>query len=304
LLNAVTTSYADPIPWHDRCSRVAPVLSRALAALPLVALLAKVASAEPPREGTVHDGGEGASRARGWRAITGLRLEQWIAPVADHLRFDVRLTLPEMALGERFSIETFSWERLDVAEGRPERGEGGTVYHLLGARYRRDAGWYGLFVGAHAFSWSGHGRPLTPWLGVRFGDPQGASIAAEAHLLGVGPAGGELLSPLDDADITLSVDGPRIGSCRLAARGRMRDVRHPDRHQREQMMAAGIEFEWGRRRLFLGLGVQHQVRGQAIVDDVMPTADRMEGMPAPIESTAVLIHLDAETPLPRSLLGP
>jgi hypothetical protein len=280
------------------------VFGRPLVALFSVALLSSTARAEPPAHGQVQDGGDGVGPVRGWRAITGLRLEQWIAPVADHLRLDVRLTLPEMALGERFSIETFNWERLDVAESRAERGESGTVYHLLGARYRREAGSYAFFVGAHAFSWSGHGRPLTPWLGVRIGEAEGPSIAAEARLLGFGPAGGELLSPLDDADIALSVDGPRLGSLRLAARGRARDVRHPDRHQREQMMSVGLEFEWNKRRLFLGVGVQHQMRGAAVVDDPMPTANRMEGLPAPIESTAVLLHLDAETPLPRSLLAP
>lgn len=280
------------------------MLARWLVALLWVAFLASDARAEPPAHGQVQDGGDGVGPARGWRAITGLRLEQWIAPATDHLRLDVRLTLPEMALGERFSIETFNWERLDVAEGREERGESGTIYHLLGARYRREADRYAFFVGAHVFSWSGHGRPLTPWLGVRLGQADGPSIAADARLLGFGPAGGELLSPLDDADIAISMDGPRFGSHRLAARGRLRDARHPDRHQREQMISVGLEFEWNKRRLFLGLGIQHQVRGVPVVDDPMPTANRMEGLPEPVESTAVLLHLDAETPLPRSLLAP
>jgi hypothetical protein len=239
--------------------------------------------------------------------VTGLRVEQWIAPVSDHLRFDVRLTLPEMALGERFSIETFKWERLDVAEGRSERGDNGTVYQLLGARYRNDAGPYAFFIGTHLFTWSGRVRPLVPWLGLRLGEANGPSLSIEAHLLGVGPRGGELLSPLDDADILVAIDGPRIGACRLAARGRARDVRHPDRHQREQMMSLGLEFTWGKRTLFLGLGVQHEFRRAAADDADLPmTADRMQPAATPVnrESTAVMLHLDAETPLPRSLLGP
>jgi hypothetical protein len=253
------------------------------------------ASAQTLQPGGVEDRGPDATHHRGWHALTGLRVEQWIAPTDDHLRFDVRVRLPEMALGEHFSVETFNWERLDVAEGRSGRNGSGTVYHLLGARYRRDAGPYAFFVGAHLLSWSGRGRPVTPWLGLRLGEADGMAIESEVHLLGLGPHG-EVQSPLDDADITVAVDGPMLGACRLGARGRARDVRHPDRHQREQMMSLGVEFDTGRRRLFLGLGVQHQMR-RAVAPDA-PTADRM--LPAPvgyIDTTAIMLHLDAETAL-------
>ena len=232
--------------------------------------------------------------------MTGLRLEQWIAPAGDHLRFDVRLTLPEMAFGERFSVETFNWERLDVAEGRSPRGENGTVYHLLGARYRREGELIGFFVGAHAFTWSGHGRPLTPWLGIRVGDLDVVAVSAEARLLGLGPMGGELQSPLDDADFTVAVDGPRLGVCRIGLRGRVRDVRHPDRHQHEQMGSLGVALAWGKRRMFVGVGVQHHSR-DPIRAAGAPPADRMELPAERTEGTAVMLHLDAETPLPRSL---
>jgi len=280
------------------------VLRRPLAAL-LVLLAAPVdASAEPPPGGELTDGG-GVGPIRGWHVLNGLRVEQWIAPVDDHLRFDVRLRLPEMALGDHFSVELFNWERLDVAEGRSESGDNGTVYHLLGARYRRDAGAYAFFLGAHALTWSGHGRPLRPWLGMRLGESDGPSIAIEADLLGLGPQGGELLSPLDDADISVAIEGPRIGRVRLGARGRARDVRHPDRHQREQMASVGVQLNWGRRRLFIGVGLQHEVRGaaQAIDPAGAPMADQMDTAFPALESTAVMLHLDAETPMPgtRSL---
>jgi hypothetical protein len=295
--------------WHDRCTHDATVL-RLLLLLPVAAFLAapteagaQAESGDTPTRGTLEDRMGGAGEGRGWRALTGLRLEQWIAPVDDHLRFDVRLTLPEMAFGERFSVETFKWERLDVAEGRSERGENGTVYHLLGARYRRDTDMVGFFVGAHAFTWSGHGRPVTPWLGLRVGDVDVLAVSAEARLLGLGPLGGELMSPLDDADITVAVDGPPLGRCRIGLRGRLRDVRHPDRHQHEQMASLGVELGWGKRRVFVGFGIQHQSRSPiAPADAAVPMPDRMDVAAAErTEGTAVMLHLDAETPLPRSL---
>jgi hypothetical protein len=299
------------------------VLSRCLLSLSVAAALIPAIRTSAEAQGTepadtrsaaqVEDDGDGGGSRSGWRAVTGLRLEQWIAPARDHLRFDVRLSLPEMALGRHVSIETFNWERLDVAEGRSERGDNGTVYQLLGARYRRESGGHAFFIGAHALSWSGHARPLVPWVGLRLGERGGMSIAAEGHLLGLGPHAGEMRSPLDEADFTIAVDGPRIGACRIGARGRARDVHHPDRHQREQMISLGVEFGWGRRRMFVGVGIQHQFRRAAADADDDPTtmpppisADRMPPAASRVnvESTAVMLHLDAETPLPRSLLGP
>jgi hypothetical protein len=254
----------------------------------------------------VADDGEEAAPSEGWRAATGLRVEQWIAPTDDHLRFNVRVTLPEVAFGDRLAFSAFAWERLDVAEGKKTRGENGTVYQLLGARYRSDHERYGFFVGAHALTWSGHGRPVTPWLGVRLGPVDGPSITAEARLLGLGPQGGDMTSPLDDTDVSVAIEGPRLGPVQIAARGRARDVRHPDRHQREQMASLGVEFNWGPKRLFLGLGIQHQMRRAAAQDDptaMPPTAARMATPDIdPSESTAVMLHLDAESPLPRSIL--
>jgi len=300
-------------PWHERCTIASLLPLRPLSSplLCLALLLCAPASGRAqtllPASAEVEDGQHGDGSTGGWRAVSGLRLEQWIAPVDDHLRFDVRLHLPEMGLGERFSVQTFDWERLDVAEGRSDKGESGTVYHLLGARYRHETDSHGFFVGAHALTWSGHGRPLTPWLGLRIGGVDGMSVTAEANLLGLGPLGGELLSPLDDADITFAANGPRIGACRIGARGRLRDVRHPDRHQREQMISVGVEFSWARRKLFLGAGLQHEMRHPPAdaAGGAAPAADRMEpaGASAEIRSTAVMFHLDAETPLPRSLVG-
>ncbi len=261
---------------------------------------------QQPDRSDVADAGEEGAPAEGWRAATGLRVEQWIAPANDHLRFNVRVTLPEVAFGEHFSFSTFAWERLDVAEGKSARGENGTVYQLLGARYRSDHQRYGFFVGAHVLTWSGHGRPVTPWLGVRLGEVDGPSITADARVLGLGPQGGEMSSPLDDTDIGVSIEGPRLGPVQIAARGRARDVRHPDRHQREQMASVGVEFNWGPKRLFLGLGIQHQMRRAAAQDDqdaMPPTAARMATPTIDrSDSTAVMLHLDAESPLPRSLI--
>jgi hypothetical protein len=74
------------------------------------------------------------------------------------------------------------------------------------------------------------------------------------------------------------------------------------------MVSLGLEFEWGEKRLFLGIGIQHQMR-RAMVEEIAnaPSADRMETIATPgarRESTAVMLHLDAETPLPRSLVAP
>ncbi len=262
--------------------------------------------ASQPDRTDVADGDEAGEPAEGWRAATGLRVEQWIAPTADHLRFNVRVTLPQVAFGEHLAFSAFAWERLDVAEGKRTRGENGTVYQLLGARYRSEHQHYGFFVGAHALTWSGHGRPVTPWLGVRLGEVDGPSITAEARVLGLGPQGGEMSSPLDDTDVSVSIEGPRLGPVQIAARGRARDVRHPDRHQREQMASLGVEFNWGPKRLFLGVGVQHQMRRAAALQeqDMMPPSATVMATPAidPSESTAVMVHLDAESPLPRSIL--
>ena len=283
-----------------RC--VIPLLAAAALAAPARA------GAQPPRlpsqsqvDGTPGEGDAGP----GWRVASGLRLEQWIAPTGDHLRFDVRLHLPEMAFGKHLSIATLTWERLDVAEAAG-RAESGTIYQLLGTRYRREADLYGYFVGAHLLTWSGHGRPVTPWLGLRVGRADGPSIRAEASLLGLGPQGGELLSPLDDADISVAIVGPRIGRCQIEARGRVRDVIHPDRHQREQTAALGVELGWGQRRVFVGLGIQHLRRAAASRDaSEMPAGPSMDPSPIDgrIDSTAVMVQLDAETPLPRSLLS-
>ena len=265
---------------------------------------ARAQAPTPPERGELDGGpGEGGPDA-GWHVASGLRLEQWIAPAGDHLRFDVRLHLPEMALGKHLSVATFAWERLDVAEGAG-RGESGTVYQLLGTRYRREADAYGYFVGAHVLTWSGHGRPVTPWLGLRLGPRDGPSISAEASLLGLGPQGGELLSPLDDADIGVAIEGPRIGPCQIEARGRVRDVIQPDRHQREHTAALGVELAWGQRRVFLGVGLQHLRRAAARDPGDMPGGPAMDPPPLAgrIESTAVMLQIDAETPLPRSLLS-
>jgi len=259
----------------------------------------------------LEDGGKGVGFGAGWRPVTGLRLEQWIAPARDHLRFDVRLSLPEMGLGEHVSIETFKWERLDVAEGRSSRGDNGTVYHLLGARYRHESDGFAFYIGAHSLTWSGHARALVPWIGLRVGERGHMSFAAEAHLLGLGPHAGDMRSPLDEADFTVAADGPRIGPCRIGARGRARDLRHPDRHQREQMASVGVEFAWGRRRMFVGVGIQHQSR-RAVAQpaagstDMPPSTALMQPAASPmdLDATAVMLHLDAETPLPRSLVGP
>jgi hypothetical protein len=258
-----------------------------------------------PERSDIAEGEEGAPSGR-WRAATGLRVEQWIAPTDDHLRFNVRVTLPQVAFGEHLAFSAFAWERLDVAEGKKSnRGENGTVYQLLGARYRSEHRYHGFFVGAHALTWSGHGRPVTPWLGVRLGAVDGPSITAEARMLGLGPQGGEMSSPLDDTDMSVAIEGPRLGPVQIAARGRARDVRHPDRHQREQMASLGVEFNFGPKRLFLGVGVQHQMRrANADALDVMPpTAARMATSAIDsFERTAVMVHLDAESPLPRSIL--
>jgi len=290
------------------------VLVRCLICLSIAAILVQEGGTEaqaqpalPAAESITEPGadidelGDGGDEKKGWHAVTGLRAEQWIVPTDDHLKFNVRLSLPEAGLGKRFTISTFSWERLDVAEGKKSnRGENGTVYQLLGARYRRDAHYYGFFVGAHLLTWSGKGRPVTPWLGLRLGPVDGPSIRSEARLMGLGPQGGELGSPLDDTEVSVAIDGPRLGLLRIGARGRARDVRHPDRHQREQMMSLGVEFGLGRKRMFLGVGVQHQERRSRAAEVPMP--DRMDPGPSRINSTAVMVHLDAQSPLPRSIL--
>ena len=119
----------------------------------LVVALATAAGARLAHADATDDQLGGADA--GWRASTGLRIDQQATPRDGGLALGVRLTLPEVARGA-LSVETFRWERLDVTQDRSALGEDrGTVYQVLGARQTFDGSLLGAFVGAHVMTWSG-----------------------------------------------------------------------------------------------------------------------------------------------------
>jgi hypothetical protein len=242
--------------------------------------------------------------APGWRAASGLRAEQWIAPRGGGMGLDVRLTLPEMERG-RFGVETFSWERLDVMEEELDPDEG-TVYQVLGVRRWFGGERAGVFAGAHVMSFAGgDARGFTPWFGFRIGAATGGpSLAADVRLLGLGVVGWRG-GGVDSGEVALRVTGPRVGRFRLGGRGRLRSVVDV---QREATMSAGIETPWRGRPLFLGLGFVTLERAAASAPaDPEPMATSMMAITgtsdsaAPRPTSAILLQLEVDMDLPRSL---
>jgi hypothetical protein len=262
-----------------------------LAAGPMLAVLAAGGSAraEGPEQG-----GPAGEPTR-WTAATGLRVEQWIAPRGGALGLDVRLSLPEMEHG-LFSVETFSWERLDVMEEDLGPDEG-TTYQVLGLRR-----WFGgerarVFAGAHVMSFAGDPRGFTPWFGFRLGQASGGpALAAEVRLLGLGVVGWRG-GAVETGELAVKVTGPRVGRLRLGGRARLRSVAEV---QRDATMAAGIEMEWRDRPLFVGLGLQrlHRTAGTGPVDpETMMTMDADPPRP----TSSIMMQLEVDMDLPRSI---
>lgn len=266
----------------------------ALAASSALAFLAVEggARANGPEEG---EGGRGAGGE--WRAATGLRVEQWIFPRGGGMGFDVRLTLPEMERG-RFSVETFSWERLDVMEEELDP-DAGTVYQVLGVRRWFGGARGGVFAGAHVMSVAaGHAHGFTPWFGFRLGRASGGpALAAEVRLLGLGVVGWRG-GAIDTGELAVRVAGPRVGRFRIGGRARLRSVAEV---QRDATMSAGIETAWRGRPLFLGLGIEtlERAASTAPVDPDMMMMMMDSSSPRP--TSAIVMQLEVDMDLPRSL---
>ena len=263
-----------------------------LASGSLVAVLAAAgaARAEGPEQGAP------GSEPTEWRAATGLRVEQWIAPRGGGMGLDVRLTLPEMEHGA-WAVETFSWERLDVM-GEDLDPEEGTTYQVLGLRR-----WFGssgarVFAGAHVMSYAGDARGFTPWFGFRLGQAtSGPVLAAEVRLLGMGIVGWRG-GAVDSGEIAVRVAGPAIGRFRLGGRGRLRSVADV---QRDATTSAGIETSWRGRPLFLGLGLERLERAADPVPvdpDAMLMMESSSGSPP---TSAIILQVEVDMDLPRSI---
>ena len=237
-----------------------------------------------------------ADGTHGWRAATGLRMEQWIAPRSGGMGLDVRLTLPEMEHA-RFAVETFSWERLDVMEEDLDP-DAGTVYQVLGVRR-----WFGgaaasVFAGAHVMTFADGPRGFTPWFGFRLGRDGGPMLAAEVRLLGMGVIGWRG-GGIESGDLGVRLTGPTVGRFRLGGRGRLRSVHDV---QRDAMISAGIETTWRGRPLFLGLGLETLERAPAEAPPADPELMMMETAAAAQRPTsALMLHLEVDMDLPRSL---
>ena len=227
----------------------------------------------------------------GWRASTGLRIDQQATPRDGGLALGVRLTLPEVARGA-LSVETFRWERLDVTQDRSALGEDrGTVYQVLGARQTFDGSLLGAFVGAHVMTWSGDSaRGITPWLGARVGRVDGVRLEGEARLLGVAaidPQPGE-----NAGDIELAARLSRVPLLRwhLGARARHRDLAQPGGRRRDTSAALGLELSRAGRPIFVGLGAEHLVAPPAQMDV------------AGTRATVLLVQLEVDAGLLPSLV--
>jgi len=269
----------------------------AVASASAIAVLAIAggARAQAPEQGS------GAGSAPGWRAATGLKVEQWIAPRGGGMGLDVRLTLPEME-HDLFSVETFSWERLDVMEEELDP-DAATVYQVLGVRHWFGGAQAGVFAGAHVMSYAaGDARGLTPWFGFRLGRAGGGPhLDGEVRLLGLGVVGWRG-GAVDTGELAVRVGGPRVGRFRLGGRGRLRSVGEV---QREATISAGIETPWRGRPIFVGLGVERLERAAesapAAVDPEMMMMMTTSESAAPRPTSAIMLQLEVDMELPRSL---
>jgi hypothetical protein len=263
-------------------------MRRALASFSLVAVVAAAGAARA-------EGPERSSEPTQWQAATGLRVEQWIAPRGGGMGLDVRLTLPEMAHGD-WSVETFSWERLDVM-GEELDSDEGTTYQVLGLRR-----WFGssrarVFAGAHVMSFAGDARGFTPWFGFRLGRATGGPVlAAEVRLLGMGIVGWRG-GTVDTGEVAVRATGPAVGRFRLGGRGRLRSVAAL---QRDATLSAGIEASWRGRPLYLGLGLERLERAADPVP-VDPEVMMMAESSSPRPTSAVILQVEVDMDLPRSI---
>lgn len=277
-----------------------PVLRRIVTFAAALSVLAASASARAD-DGPRDDLGE--DDAGGWRASTGLRLEQWATPRGDSIGIDFRLALPEMSRGS-IGVETFTWERVDVTQDHGTSDEG-TVYQLGGVRKHFGGELAGVFLGAHVMSWSGGARGFTPWLGLRVGREGGLSLTADARMLGLGVIGRHTERPLENADLTVRLNGPRIRWARIAGRGRLRDVTHDDLRQRDASGSLGVEVHRKGRPIFVGLGVQQLLideRGRTPDDRIMILLpeDMQPATPGRPRAT-IMLHVEVDMEMPRSL---
>jgi hypothetical protein len=268
------------------------MLRAVLASATVIALAAGSARADGPGEGP----GSGASNPD-WRAATGLRAEQWMAPRSGGMGLDVRLTLPEMEHAS-FAVETFSWERLDVMEEDLDP-DAGTVYQVLGLRR-----WFGgpraaVFAGAHVMTYADGPRGFTPWFGFRLGRAQGGpTLAAEVRLTGMGVIGWRG-GGIDSGELGVKATGPSLGRFRLGGRARLRSVHEV---QRDATISAGIETTWRDRPLFVGLGLQTLERtppDSAPPDPQLMMMETADSAPRP--TSALMLQLEVDMDLPRSI---
>ncbi|HUS65649.1 MAG TPA: hypothetical protein VMZ28_13960 [Kofleriaceae bacterium] len=257
----------------------------------MVAVVALVAAAGArPARADAQDDRLGGTEG-GWRASTGLRIDQQATPRDGGLALGVRLTLPEVARGS-LSVETFRWERLDVTQDRSALGEDqGTVYQVLGARQSFDGSFLGAFVGAHVMTWSGDSaRGVTPWLGGRVGRLRGARLEGEARLLGVAAIDPQPGENAGDLELAVRVSSVPFFRWRLGARARHRDLAQPGGRRRDTAAALGLELSRAGRPIFVGLGAEHLVAPPA------------EMALAGTRATVLLVQLEVDAGLLPSLV--
>lgn len=221
------------------------------APLALVALTAIAAPAVA--DDCVEPAVAGATGGRPCGAVSASmgRAELWRAPGFTDLRVSlVRIGLYDNDAARRAtSVELGSWEAIgDDRDGlqRPIDFGDRMALHVLALRRQVDRDAWGAYVAADLLThWYGGLRAVTPRLGARLGQMDGAALVVEARLAGAFAIGDYARWSLTrDLDVGARAFASVSRRWRLEARGRYRDLTATDGYQlRDVIGAIGLGVE-------------------------------------------------------------
>ncbi len=178
------------------------------------------------------------------------RAELWRAPGFTDLRVSVlRIGFYDNDAARRAtSFEFGSWEAIGDDDGLQAPAELGArmALHLVALRRQVDRDAWGAYVAADLLShWYGGLRAVTPRLGARLGQMDGAALVVEARLAGAFAVGDyDRWSMTRDLDVGARAFASVSRRWRLEARGRYRDLTASDGyHLRDVTGAIGLGVE-------------------------------------------------------------